>query len=722
MDEVSAVDGGVAVGGDARMNAPGGMAVGSVKGDVYIHPTPAGQAPGPVVALPPAPPVFVGREAEADHVLSILRPDDGGTASVVVSAVAGLGGIGKTALALHAAHHAVRREWFTDVVLVDLRGYDPDPLTAHQALDLVLRTLRVAADDIPSAPDERAARYGSVLSSLGREGRRVLVVADNASSSDQIRPLLPAGDRHRLLVTSRHTHPDLGARLIDLDTLAPGAGVDLLRATLEAARPGDTRTHDTPEAALELATWCGGLPLALRINAAALVLDPEQTLPELLDELRAHSSRIDAVDAYTGLTGTQRALRATFDLSHQHLPAGHRQLLHLLAIAPGSDIGLPAATALAGRPAPEVRAALRELTRAHLLTHRSGPAGSRWSMHDLTRDHNTPAAPGEDGADDEAVTRLLDHYRGCAQDADTHLRALPGESVPDTFTGRPDAVAWFDAEQDNLLAAGRTHRTFATAILSAYLGDYLDLRRRFDEAVEVHTRAVAFFRDTGDRHREGISLGNLGGSLWDVGRFGEAIEAHTEHLAICREREDRRGEGVALNNLGLVLREMGRVEEAVEAHTADLEICRETGDRRGESKALNNLGLALQELGRSDDALAMFTTAVEICRETRDRAIEGSVMNNLGITLREMGRVEEAVQAHTTDLEICQEVGDRHGEGVALNNLCFALQELGRLDEAAAACTQAVEIYRETRDARRAEQARTTLALLREAQEETARQ
>lgn len=720
MDEVSAVDGGLAVGGDARMSAQGGgVAAGSVKGGVHIHQAPAAEKPGPVVALPPAPPVFVGRETEGDHILGVLGPDEGGTASVVVSAVAGLGGIGKTALVLHAAHHAVGREWFTDAVFVDLRGYDPDPLTAHQALDVLLRTLRVPADDIPSVLDERAACLGSVLSALGREGRRVLIVADNASSSDQIRPLLPAGDRHRLLVTSRHTHPDLGARLLDLDTLSPEAGVDLVRATLEAARPGDTRTHDAPGAALELAAWCGGLPLALRINAAALVLDPEQSLPELLGELRAHRSRIDAVDAYTGLTGTQRALRATFDLSHQHLPAGHRQLLHLLAIAPGSDIGLPAATALAGQPEPEVRAALRELTRAHLLTHRSGPAGSRWAMHDLTRDHNSPAAPGEEEADNEAVDRLLDHYGVTADAADDHLRALVGEAGPDAFPDRAAALVWFDAERDNLLAAVRARRTSTAANIASYLGVYLRERRHFHEAMAAHSLAVEVLRATGDRHYLWAALNNLGDCLRQAERFDEAVAAHTESLAISREIGNRSCEALVLNNLGLVLQGLERFEEAIDAHEQSVAICRETGERGREGRGLNNLGLAFQEVGRLDEAVAMHTRARDISREVGDRRSEGEALNNLGLALADLERPQEAVDAHTGDLAICREVGDSHGAAIALQNMAVVLLDMGRAVEAAEAFSTAAGLFREAGDAERAQR---SLAGAEEAREASAPQ
>ncbi|MFI0938263.1 tetratricopeptide repeat protein [Streptomyces sp. NPDC021020] len=714
MDEVRAGDGGVAVGGDARMSATSGLAAGSVKGDVHIHQAPAAEKPGPVVALPPAPPVFVGRETEGDHILDVLRPDEGGTASVVVGAVAGLGGIGKTALALHAAHHAVGRGWFTDAVFVDLRGYDPDPLTAHQALDVLLRTLRVPADDIPSAPDERAARLGSVLSSLALEGRRVLIVADNASSSEQIRPLLPAGDRHRLLVTSRHTHPDLGARLLDLDILSPEAGADLIRATLEAARPGDTRTHDAPAAVLELAAWCGGLPLALRINAAALVLEPEQGVPELLGELRAHRSRIDAVDAYSDLTGTQRALRATFDLSHQHLPPGHRQLLHLLAIAPGPDIGLPAATALAGQPEPEVRAVLRALTRAHLLTHRAGQAGSRWSMHDLTRDHNASAVPGGQGADDVALTRLLSHYMGQARAADKHPRAALGEPVLTGFPDRGVALAWFDMELDNFLALVRSYPP-AAAVVSASLSVYLGERRRYDEALELHTRAVEVFREIGDQRRYASAQYDIGNALQGLGRFDEALATHLETAEVFREIGDRRGEARALCASGNPLLRVGRFGEALVAYEEAVEVFRETGDRHGEGSALGARGNALQGLGRFGEALVAYEEAVKIFREIGDRIGEGTTLTNIAAALRELNRPHEAIEAYSEGLVIHRERGDRHGEGIALLGLGMVLCAIGRFDEALVAEAQAAENFRATRDAERMERTFDALAEAREA-------
>lgn len=701
--------------GSTSVSAAGqSVAAHSVQGGMHYYAAPPPEKPGPVVALPAAPAVFVGREAEADLVRAVLRPAEGaaGPAAVVVGAVAGLGGVGKTALALHAAHHAYRLGWFTDVVFVDLRGYDPDPLTAHQALDVLLRTLRVPTEDIPTSAAERAGLLGSVLSALGREGRRVLIVADNASSSDQIRPLLPAGDRHRLLVTSRHTQPDLGARLVDLETLTPEAGVELLRATLDAARPGDTRTHDTPEAARDLAAWCGGLPLALRISAAVLVLDPGQSIPGLLAELQARRSRIDAIDAYTHLTGTQRALRATFDLSHHLLAPTHRRLLHLLAISPGPDIGLPAATALAGEPEPDVLTALRDLTRAHLLTHAPGPTGSRWTMHDLVRDHNAYISDEDTlTADAEAVIRLLDHYAVTTDQADDHLRALPGTPVPDTFADRAAALAWLDAECDNLLTAIRTHPSPTTAHLASYLAIYLGERRRFDDAIAVHSLAAETSREDGDRDGECIALNNLGNSLQEVRRSAEAVTVLTAAADISQEAGNRLGEGIAFNNLGNALLDVGRYDEAVTAHTTAAGIYRELDERNREGRALNNLGLALRALGRFDEAVTAHTAAIGIYRETGDRHREGTALNNLGLVLRALGRFDEAIAAHTEDLHICRASGDRHGEGMALNNLGKALQEWGRLAEAVAAHTAAVELFGVTGDRHRAGWALDNLAI-----------
>ncbi|MDT0414602.1 tetratricopeptide repeat protein [Streptomyces sp. DSM 41982] len=660
--------------------------------------------PGPVMTLPAAPSVFVGREHEVARVRDVLAPVSKGdrARAVVVSVLTGLGGIGKTALALHTAHLAYEEGWYTDVVFVDLRGYDRDPLSADQALEVVLRALDPKAVDVPPTQLQRAGLLSSKMAAFAREGRSVLLVADNASSSAQIRPLVPVGGRHRLLVTSRHSHPDLGARLVDIASLSNGAGIALLRARLLETRPADGRVDNAHPDACALVTWCAGHPLALRICAAVLVLNPSLTVGDLLRDLKEQRSRVDALDAYVHSTDSERALRATFDMSHHQLRPRPRQLLHLLALTPGADIGLPAAAALAQREPAEVRRELEELTRAHLLTHDLVAGGSRWAMHDLTRDHaahQTDAGNPDGRPDDEAARAwLLAHYSVLADAADQHLRALPGTPVPDTFPGHAEALAWMDVECVNLLAVIRERRNPATARLALCLATHLDYRRRFEDAVAVFSQAVEVLRATGDRAREGAAQNCLGNALYNLRRHDEAVAAHEESLTICRETRDRRGESRALNGLGLALQEVGRCDEAITVLEDSLVVCRGIEDAQGESTALNRLGLALQEVKRYSDAITAHEESLAICREIEDRRGESKALNNLGLALGETEDFEGALAAHRADLKICREIGDRHSESLAYVNLGRTLYESGHYEEAVTAFKEAWPILRNADD------------------------
>lgn len=247
----------------------------------------------------PAQPVFVGRDAELALVVDALDPTGAEIAggSVVVTAVAGLAGVGKTALAVRAAHDALAAGWFPGgVLMVDLRGYDPPDrrVLPTAALASLLGALGTPGEHIPSDQADRERLWRSLLAHRGRAGERMLVVLDNASSAEQVRPLLPALGGHRVVVTSRHSLADLdGARLLDVEVLSAEHAVELFHQELVAAHPGDRRVHTDLEAAELLGQLCGWLPLAIRIAAALLAADPDQPIAELTDALTAEYNRVE---------------------------------------------------------------------------------------------------------------------------------------------------------------------------------------------------------------------------------------------------------------------------------------------------------------------------------------------------------------------------------------------------------------------------------------------
>ncbi|MFF4355178.1 tetratricopeptide repeat protein, partial [Streptomyces sp. NPDC001530] len=646
-------------------------------------------------ALPGLPQEFTGREDEITKVLSLLDPGSGAVAAV--GSVAGLPGVGKTTLAHAVGHAALNKGWFTGVQMVNLRGYDPTPVPPEDALEALLRALGVAADHIPPTLDEREALYRSQLDALAGEGQRVLILADNASTSDQVRSLLPAR-HHAVLVTSRHTLPGLGARLFNLHPLQPDAAVDLLHQRLEVADPDDRRVQDEPAAAEELAALCGYLPLALQIAAALLVDDPDQPLSERVRMLTDAGSRLG------GLDDGERNLRAVFDECLTRLTHQQADLYRLLGLHPGPDISTPGVAALTDQPADKVAPLLRQLVQARLLIQNS-QSRDRWSMHDLLRVHAQEQAriTMDRGRVprrryEQARTRLTDYYVRHAEAADTHLRP-PGEAVSPLFAGREQALAWFDAERENLLATTHTYARTQTALdLGFALGRYLERRRRLQDLITVRAHALEACQTLGDTLNQAGAWSNLGSALAKLRRHTEAVDAHQTALDLFQQNGDSHRQASAWNNLGSALGALRRYDEAREAHQTALDVFQQTGDTHGQATAWNNLGTALGALRRYDEAREAHQTALDLYQQTGDTHSQASAWNNLGTALRGLRRYDEAHDAHQTALDLYQQTDDAHRQASAWNNLGCALGDLRRHDEAREAHQTALDLFQQTGD------------------------
>jgi tetratricopeptide (TPR) repeat protein len=700
----------------------------------------AAPAPVALAQLPALAAGFTGRDTELAQITALLDPATA-AGPVVVSAVAGLAGVGKTALAVQAAHTARQAGWFAGGVLfIDLHGYDDAPVHPGQALDSLLRALGVPAEYIPQGTEQRAGLYRSALAQICGS---VLIIADNASAEAQVRPLLPGPGPHRMLVTSRHTLAGLGARLLDVATLDEQAAVAVMEEALQEARPGDDRIGADRPGAARLADICGGLPLALQITAALLKADPTRTVSDLAAELSDEVRRLAALSYDEGGGTSASSVAAAFDLSYRQLDETTARVFRLLSVNPAADSSTVAAAALADLAVGEVRRVMGQLLRAHLVETSAG-APDRWRMHDLLRLYagQLSVAYAEADGQEQARDRLLDYFLDTAKAANDHLRALRGAPVPATFTDRGAALAWLDAERPSLIAAitmaASTGRDRVAVRLPLHLEPFFSWRRRLDdwlaatmtardaahrlgerdfeaaalnslgsalsqvgrveEAIAVDQEAVEIFREIGDRRYEGTALGNLGNALGEVGRLEEAIFLHQASVEISRETNDWYREGGALTNLGNALTQAGRAEEAITAHQEAVAILREIGDRYRESGALTNLGLALHEAGRVDEAITMHQDAALISRETSDRHREGPTLYNLGNALRDTGRVEDAITAYQEAIVILRETGDRHNQGQALNNLGVAFREIGRAEEAITAYRDAAVIFREAGD------------------------
>lgn len=647
--------------------------------------------------LPPSISGFAGRDDDLTNLLRLLGPTGSGDA-VVVSAVAGLAGVGKTTLAIEAGHAARRQGWFGGGVLfLDLRGYDLAPVTAGQALDALLRALGTPAERIPAGEVERSALYRSILA---ERTQPVLVIADNASSETQVRPLLPGTGSHKVLVTSRHTLASLGARLVDVQVLDDDASVELLNTVVRTARPDDERIHGDQDAARRLAGLCGGLPLALQITAALLTADPALSAPELADQLAVESERLDQLRYTEGAGPGLASVAAAFELSYRQLEEVPARVFRLLSVNAGPDTSTAATAILAGLPLTLARRALASLVQAHMIEPAAGRAG-RWRMHDLLRLYARQLRDEDAFADDreQARDRLLNYYLARAYSADQHLRAQSGPAVPGGFADRGTAVEWLDSERPNLLAsvsmAADADRDQFVIQLPLVLAEYLQLRRHFDDWLSITTVSLARARHLQDHRREREALITLGNVLRQLGRFHDAAGVCREAVSLCRQTGDQPGEAGALNNLGNALHELGMFDEAIRAQQDSLGICRSIGDRRAEGRALNGMGLSMRRLGRLDEAIIAHQNAAAFYEQAGDKYGEGTALNNLGLAYYQAQRFEEAVTAYKRDLAICRELGDRHGEATTLNNIGAARQDQGRFEEAITAHQDAIARFRE---------------------------
>ena len=651
--------------------------------------------------LPPGVPGFTGRQAELKALTRLVdRPREQTMQAVVISAIGGTAGVGKTALAVHWAHQMAAR--FADGQLyVNLRGYDPgQPVPAADALAGFLRSLGVPGPDIPPEADQRAARYRSLLA-----GQQMLILLDNAGSADQVRPLLPGSPACTVLVTSRDALAGLvardGATRLDLDVLPLEEAVALLRTLIGA------RVDAEPEAAVELAAQCARLPLALRVAAELAASRPAAPLAGLAAELTDLGTRLDLLEA-GGDHRTQ--VRTVFSWSYRHLDAEDARAYRLLGLHPGPDFEPYAAAALTGATVPQARRALDTLARAHLIQS-AGPG--RYGLHDLLRAYARELADalGTGAELHAALTCLFDWYlRTAAAAMDTlfpaerHRRPrIPGQATAVPPLADPAAAReWLDAERATLVAAAGHpaahdwpgHATRLAAILSRYLlnGDHLL------EALTIFGHALGAARRTGDRAAEATILNQIGDVDWQQGRLQQAAEHYRQALALFRAAGDRAGEALALGNTGLAEALLGRYEQAARHQQEAITIFRDVGDRFGEAWTLGNLGLARQRQGCYEEAAGHHERALDLFLEIGDRPGEAWALTRLGIVDLQLRRYQHAAGYLEQALVLFQEMGHTSGESETLSRLGDAYLGLARYEQATGILERALAICRETGD------------------------
>lgn len=646
--------------------------------------------------LPRAVADFTGREAELNKLRAIATQRAGHEgAPVIISVIAGMAGVGKTTLAVHLAHELAPR--FPDVQLyVNLQGYDPvHRLTASQALDRFLRALGVAGEAVPTDAEEQAPMYRALL-----HGKRAVVVLDNASSADQVRPLLPGSPTCAVLATSRGSLGGLvaqeGARLLRLDVLTPSEALELLSAIV-----GRDRAHAESRAAAQLVRLCGYLPLAVRIAGARLATRPGMSIADLAGRLAGEQQRLEELQI------DDVGIRASFALSWEGLdPAATRTFCHL-GLVPSPDFASGVAAALTDASPGETERVLETLVDAHLLE--VSPTAGRFRFHDLLRLYSSERVHAEWTVDHRgaALRRMFTWYLKTG-DAAARILApgrglLPREQADDEadvpFATRAEAVAWFETERAGLVAAvhsavGHGLHSFAWQLADA-LYYFFDLRKYWADWLDVDEVGLAAARRAGNPQAEVWMLCDLASAYNDLRRFEEAINCHQQAFGICREIGYLLGEGRTQNNLGVVYRVLNRFDEALECHQRALTIYQSLGDRWREAHALARTGEAICRLGRFDEAVQCLQQALAIHQEVGDRQAEGWAHEHLGDVHRDWERFDEAIEDYRHALAIRRETGFRYGEGMTLDALALTFQRAQRPDDAQACWRQALAILTE---------------------------
>jgi tetratricopeptide (TPR) repeat protein/transcriptional regulator with XRE-family HTH domain len=614
---------------------------------------------------------LIGRDQERARVVAALT-----AATRTTVAIVGPAGVGKTALAVQVAHE-ISPAFPDGTLFLNLHGNDAaEPVEPAQVLEELMRALGVATSAIADGAEARAAQLRTLLAH-----RRVLVVLDDARDSAQIRPLLPGAGHSAVLVTSRNRLRGVGARdgvtRLALSLLGEPDAVAILRYTVGAAR-----VEAEPQAARDLVGHCAGLPLALRIIAERAGTTPDTSLRILAAQLAAEPERLDLLSTDDDAT----AVRSVLSWSYLGLPADAARAFRVLALHPGPELSRSAAAAMLGGSPASWSRPLDRLVDIHLLQE---VVGGRFVFHDLVRVYANERAHLAE-PDSDALRRVLVWYRHSAERAEIRIVPGVGREAPDpppdchpmTFSDRDEAMAWYDLERVNLVAAvaaaaGLREHELAWR-LAAALSAYFLQAKRPQEWVATHEIGLAAARAQGDLTGQARMLSSLGSAAQDRGHSEESLEYLHEALAIRRQIGDLVAQSYTLCNMGHAVWQLGRHGAATEHYLEAVALARTTTERYALAVSLNNLGLLYIDIKRFDEAAATLEEALSTYREVGDRYGEGMVLDSLGTLHHRMGDLSAAVTHLRGAVVIREESGDRHGAAVTNANLGDVYRDAGR--------------------------------------------
>ncbi|UKY53050.1 AfsR/SARP family transcriptional regulator [Streptomyces inhibens] len=663
---------------------------------------PASYLPGPQPASVPTPaqlphdlPTFTGRRAELDEVLALLPSDGKPADTVVISAIGGMAGIGKTTLAVHWAHQVADR--FPDGQLyVNLRGFDPSGtvMSPGEAVRGFLDALGVPPERIPHGVDAQAALYRSLLA-----GRRFLVLLDNARDTDQVRPLLAGTPGCLTLVTSRNQLSGLvaahGAHSLALRPL----DAEQARAFL-GRRLGAGRLVAEPEAVAEITALCAGLPLALACAAARAAAHPHFPLSAIAAQLReAHGS----LDAFTRID-TSANVSAVFSWSSKSVSSGAARLFRLLALHPGPDFSVPATAALAQLPVRDARLLLAELSGVHLINEH---APGRYTFHDLLRAHaaelvHTHHTEAERRA---AVDRLFEHYLRTARAAGLllapHADPMPLGPAPTGADAEPliddrQALAWLTADYPVLLAvidaAANSGRNELACLLAWCLEPFFDRRGHWhDWAATQRTTLDAALR-LADPAMEAHGLRGLARAEGRLGLFDRCRARLDRALELFTELGDGIGRAGTHRSLGWVCDQQDDLAGALRHNQLALDLFRAGGHQAAQASVLNSVGWYHALLGQYRRALNRCFQALAMLRDLGDRYGQASTWDSIAYAYHHLGCHPHALFGYRNALALYQDLGAPYLEAGTLTRIGDTHLAMGNDDDARAAWQPALTI------------------------------
>ncbi|MEV0175899.1 tetratricopeptide repeat protein [Streptomyces sp. NPDC050803] len=663
--------------------------------------TPPGREPRLPDNLPRDVP-WAGRDAELQRLTSALYEGRGASDIVTVEAIHGMGGVGKTALAVHLAHRL--RDRFPDGRLfLHLGGCATDrtPPTPVRALTELLRLLGMATRELPCELDELVGLWRSAT-----RDRRMLVILDDATSSAQIGPLLPGASPTAVIVTSRRRLPGLpGVRPVSLDVLPPEDA-----AALFVQRLGTGRQTD-PSDVMTIVRMLGYHPLAIEIAASRMLAHGSWTTSELLLKLGGESGRL------TQLRDVERTLTHVFAVSYDALNAEQQMVFRRLGLHVGVEFGTRASAVLTGLPLDTVERVLEELLAHHLV---SEPIPHRFTMHDLLRDYarSLVDAGGADSESDvrRAVQGLADHYIHTADQADR--LAYPFRSRTDLDAGDPAIAAcpeiadaqsaeqWLITESTNLLDTLQwlvNHGSEHQLALSVHaLAGFLDMEGHLGAAEPLLRRAAAHWNAAGDSVARARALLDLCAVYTHGSRYDEAISAAREARDLARSLGDRELESECVHRLSISLWQTGQYALARSLQKRSLKFLSQTGNVLRIARCRNLLGILHLHLAEHDEALQCFTSALAEFTAIGDERGRYSALNNMAEIHKKAGRPEAAERAYRQAMVVAERMGNPRDKATLQMNLASITDFLGRTDEALAMYAVVLPVLRDVGD-RRAE-------------------